>query len=671
MNLSKGIFAGTIALAFLVGCVAIMPPASSPARIESLTVQNFRSRGGTGKTYRITERLGTETGQRLYVDREPSIDISIPLTLRGQTFLETADDDRAAAPGSSNFLSFEVAQSSTVYVAHDTRITMKPDWLKSNFMDTGMQLRIGHAMLELYSNLYPRHGRVVLGSNIPDGGNDRNSMYLVIVATTTADKEAPTPPNSLQISCATAAVVGLRWQPSTDNTKIAGYRISRDGSVIATTFSTHFSDTSVAASTSYSYVVTAFDAAGNTADSPALASTTLPASSFGDAPYCSSTLITGMTWDWAGGFTQANGSDLWSTAWGDDGNVYTFFGDGGGFGGDNDRGRTSFGIAKITAPPPLTMSNAQNVYGGYASEHPSLLNGKASSIIAIDADFYAVAGIYRPTDTKTEYPHQPSGGPNHMEIAYSIGNAYSWQDSAWSFCSMQSTGKRILEGSFCPQGFVSYGRGNSGAADGYIYVFGMDAVSYWDDGHKSLPIHTYLARVPKTQIVDQSAYEYFAGLGANGDPIWSADTDRMQPVFSDRNTNKPGCSDVCTMATALEEAVYNPILKRYIAIAQGDYAAQTSFYEAPDPWGPWAVISYNNIDAASGDGGWSKLGTAAGGSLGVHIVNAWSNHMGHALWVTYSSNGKAPVDALFPPPGTAMDSFNLVSADLSVTAAQQ
>jgi hypothetical protein len=83
------------------------------------------------------------------------------------------------------------------------------------------------------------------------------------------------------------------------------------------------------------------------------------------------------------------------------------------------------------------------------------------------------------------------------------------------------------------------------------------------------------------------------------------------------------------------------------------------------------VISYNNIDAASGDGGWSKLGTAAGGSLGVHIVNAWSNHMGHALWVTYSSNGKAPVDALFPPPGTAMDSFNLVSADLSVTAAQQ
>jgi hypothetical protein len=186
-----------------------------------------------------------------------------------------------------------------------------------------------------------------------------------------------------------------------------------------------------------------------------------------------------------------------------------------------------------------------------------------------------------------------------------------------------------------------------------------------------LPTNTYLARVPKEKILTQSAYEYFAGLGSKGAPIWSADTDRMQPVFSDRNVDEAGCGNVCTMGSPVAEAVYVPALKRYVAVAQGGYAAQTSFYEAPNPWGPWAVIAYNNIDAATGTGGWANLGTAAGESLGVHIVNAWTSSNGQTLWATYSSSGTAPAGALFPPAGTAMDSFNLVRADLGVAGREK
>ena len=670
MNLNRGAFAGAIALSLISGCVSLTLPNPAPTLIQSLTVHNSKAQGGTGRPYRTTDRLAGVPGERWYVDRGGSGAVAIPLALRGQTLIRTAAGDRASAPGSSDFLSFQVAQSSTIYVAHDTRIWPKPEWLASNFMDTGMQLRIGAAALEQYSNVYPNHAVVSLGSNIAPGGDDRNAMYSVIVVPTGVDIEPPTAPASVQTACASAAVVGLQWTSSADDTKVAGYRIARDGMVIGTTFNPYFSDTSVAASTPYSYVITAFDSAGNTAASDSLQVLTAPASASGDAPYCASSAISGMTWDWPGGYTQANGSDLWPAAWGSDGNVYTFFGDGGGFGGDNERGRTSFGIAIITGAPPPTSSTAHNVYGGYNAQHASLIHGKASAIIAIGDDFYAIAGIYRGGESKTEYPHQPSGSPNHLEIAYSIGNAYSWQVGSWSFCARQSGGKHVVSGSFCPQGFVSYGAGNSGAADDYVYVFGMDAANYWGDGPNALPTNTYLARVPSNKLLTRSAYEFFAGLDISGVPIWSSTNERMQPVFTDRNANQPGCGAICSMAASIEEAVYVPALKRYLAVAQGGYAAQTSFYESPHPWGPWAVIAYNNIDAARGTGGWANLGTAAGDSLGVHFVNAWTSSTGQTLWATYSSTGTAPADALFPPAGTRMDSFNLVRFDLDVATGQ-
>jgi hypothetical protein len=179
---------------------------------------------------------------------------------------------------------------------------------------------------------------------------------------------------------------------------------------------------------------------------------------------------------------------------------------------------------------------------------------------------------------------------------------------------------------------------------------------------------TYLARVNRRRMLRQSAYRYFAGLDSRSRPIWSADAERMQPIFTDRNAPQPGCGDRCGMSGDLEDAVFDAGLKRYIGVAQGGFLAQTSFYEAPHPWGPWTTISYNNIDAATGGGGWGNLGSAAGDSLGVHPVNAWTSADGQTMWMTYSSSGKAPAGALFPPPGSGLDAFHLLSVDLGLGA---
>jgi hypothetical protein len=661
LKLGRGLLAGTAALALLAACVSL-PPRGAP--VGHLAVRNPRAQGGTGRTYDIGRAA---EGARAYSDRTQATVTLLPQELRGSTWIRSADGDRAASAGSPAFLTFDLLQSSTVYVAHDIRIVKKPDWLTREFMDTGLQLRVASDLFELYSNVYPEHASVALGSNLPADGEDRNHMYLVFVVPTASDHEPPTPPASVEAVCASAAVVGLSWMPSADNVGVAGYRVMRGGVPLGTTASTYFSDTTVAASTPYTYTVSAFDGAGNTAASTPLLLTTPASSATGDAPYCSSRVIGGMNWQFSNGYTEPNGSDLWPAAWGADGNVYLFFGDGGGFGGDNERGRASFGIAMITGEPPPTIATMHNVYGGYQSAHAAQVTGKASALIAIGEDFYAIAGIYRPTDPKSAYPHEPSGSPNHLEIASSFGNAYSWHDGEWTFCGVESEHHaRVVSGSFCPQGFVSYGAGNAGAMDDYVYVFGMDAESYWSDIPTTLPVNTYLARVPRTRLLAQSAYEYFAGLDRNGDPVWRARTEQMRPVFTDRNVTLPGCHGGCPMAAPIEEAVYIAPLQRYIAVAQGNYAAQTSFYESPNPWGPWSVISYNNIDPATGSGGWANLGAVAGESLGVHLVNAWTSASGHTLWATYSSDGRAPADALFPPASTAMDSFNLVPVELEM-----
>jgi hypothetical protein len=466
-------------------------------------------------------------------------------------------------------------------------------------------------------------------------------------------------PRQMRVDCATAAVVGLRWSAPPDSARAAGYRVRREGRLIATTSESNFIDGSVSGSSSYTYVVSAFDAAGREFASDPLAVSTPAASLRGDAPYCPSALIRDMVWDWAHAERSAEGSDLWPVTWGQDGKVYAFFGDGGGFGGDDNRGRTSFGIAMMSAPPPWSPGAVVNVYGGYQGRHASQLSGKARALVALGADFYAIAGIYRQGDPKFLSPQPIAGAPEHIELVYSRGNAYSWQVATWSFCAA---------GGFCPSGFVQFGPGNAGAPGHYVYLLGTSTAADLRAAADGAAARTYLARVAKRNILVPAAYEYFSGLDSRSRPRWSADAARMQPIFTDRNGRQAGCGGQCSMSGTLEEAVYNPALKRFIGVAQGNYLAQTSFYESAHPWGPWATISYNNIDAASGAGGWGNLGTGAGESLGVHPINAWTGADGRSLWMTYSSDGVAPEGAAFPAVGAKLDALHLVRVDLRLAA---
>ena len=104
------------------------------------------------------------------------------------------------------------------------------------------------------------------------------------------DVTPPSVPASLVASAISSSQITLSWASSTDpnvpgqvTSGVAGYQVFRNGNAIATTTATSYTDTGLTASTTYSYTVSAIDAAGNVSAPSASASATTLETSPGSA----------------------------------------------------------------------------------------------------------------------------------------------------------------------------------------------------------------------------------------------------------------------------------------------------------------------------------------------------------------------------------------------------
>jgi glucose/arabinose dehydrogenase/PKD repeat protein/fibronectin type 3 domain-containing protein len=89
-------------------------------------------------------------------------------------------------------------------------------------------------------------------------------MHMVAFKTAAAgDTTAPTVPTGLTATATSSSAINLSWTNSTDNIGVAGYKVFRNGTHVATTTTPSYQDTGLSEATSYSYTVSAFDAAGN------------------------------------------------------------------------------------------------------------------------------------------------------------------------------------------------------------------------------------------------------------------------------------------------------------------------------------------------------------------------------------------------------------------------
>jgi hypothetical protein len=97
-----------------------------------------------------------------------------------------------------------------------------------------------------------------------NGGGSAVARAVVNVSAG-SDTQPPSTPNLVTAVAKSANEVDLVWAASTDNVGVAGYQVIRNGSVISSVSGTSllYFDTSATASTTYTYSIKAFDAAGN------------------------------------------------------------------------------------------------------------------------------------------------------------------------------------------------------------------------------------------------------------------------------------------------------------------------------------------------------------------------------------------------------------------------
>ncbi|MEY9871606.1 cellulose 1,4-beta-cellobiosidase [Streptacidiphilus sp. MAP12-33] len=155
---------------------------------------------------------------------------------------------------------------------------------------------------QLVTNAYPS-----LGASSGGGGGDTTP---------------PSVPTGLTVTGTTASSVSLSWTASTDNVGVTAYNVYRGATKVATvTSGTTYTDTGLTASTSYSYTVTAQDAAGNVSAASTAVTATTSASSGGGGGGGSHgcTAAYTISSDWGSGFnanvTVTNTGTAATTGW--------------------------------------------------------------------------------------------------------------------------------------------------------------------------------------------------------------------------------------------------------------------------------------------------------------------------------------------------------------------
>jgi hypothetical protein len=95
-----------------------------------------------------------------------------------------------------------------------------------------------------------------------------------------SDTIAPSIPTGLTATSVSSSQINLSWNVSSDNVGVTGYKVYRSGTQIATVAGTSYQQTGLSPSTTYTYTVAAYDAAGNMSAQSASASATTPSSQF-------------------------------------------------------------------------------------------------------------------------------------------------------------------------------------------------------------------------------------------------------------------------------------------------------------------------------------------------------------------------------------------------------
>lgn len=279
--------------------------------------------------------------------------------------------------------------------------------------------------------------------------------------------------------------------------------------------------------------------------------------------------ITGVKFDYSSHQRLAQGSDNWSPTWSDDDQQYASWGDGGGFGGDENTGRSSFGFARIEGD--FDNYRGVNRYGGLQGECSSTLDAKSHGApLSIGGVLYAWL--------------TPQSGP----MAYDVFTLYASGDKGCTWTRRSVSFERASEGiSF--GSFVQFGKDYAAARDNYVYTVATEVTETRAVNIVQRPGRVMLLRVPRDSIENRGAYEYYAGTDASGQPTWTNDPREKMAIYEDSDGVGP-----------FAQMTFVPELGRFVYTNQHGNGTDASgmkslltMAEATQPWGPWHIVFHD------------------------------------------------------------------------------
>jgi hypothetical protein len=285
--------------------------------------------------------------------------------------------------------------------------------------------------------------------------------------------------------------------------------------------------------------------------------------------------------------------DNWPITWADDGNQYTVYCDGEGFGGGSGKG--SMSMARIVGDPPnFKGENLASPTGHKTGGGPE--GRKASGLLMVDGVLYMWVRNLNDDGTGSS-------------LAWSEDKAVTWTWAEWNFPNIGYPT------------WLNAGKNYAAAQDHFAYFYSPDTPS----AYKTTD-HMILGRVPISAIRNRKAYRFFAGLNEDGDPLWTTDFDERKPVFTDLgHCYRP-------------EVVLNPGLGRYMLLTAtsgsprwaGTDEKYLGVFEASTPWGPWHTVK--QIPGWGGDEN----------RFQPRIPPKWISEDGKTFWLLYSCFPKGP-----------------------------
>ena len=323
------------------------------------------------------------------------------------------------------------------------------------------------------------------------------------------------------------------------------------------------------------------------------------ASGAANPPYARSQAIKGVSFDWKGFRLLARGSDNWPMSWAANNHLYTSFGDGSGFGGQESAAdRVSFGLGELFGHSAQSLGG-RNLIGGRGpaiarcmapgagvmvesrsgGRHGACagrgLNGKSRGLLALGNQLF----IWVTPGSNTQ-------GYNEGRLTVGRIGGNSWRRATWS---LSDHGARPLI-------FPTFLQAGKNHADlDYVYTY---ATGYAPISKSKVEVQrgrnggeVYLLRARRgADLMAQSSWLYFAGVDRAGRPSWSAKGAAARPVFRDPRGAGPRVS-----------AIYVKQLKRYILMSGHDHDATSKMgmFESSNPYGPWHTVFYGTLAGGS------------------------------------------------------------------------